>query len=154
MLPMVKPLGVARARAQAGPILARLTSPDQCSGSMRRLVAGLGLLAAVLALTSIAAPLPLLLLGVSAVLLTGWALYADDRRRLLRFAALNGVAILLLAWGTTERSELVIERDARRDRRHLERGQVERQPGRHRESPQPSVGSVERGGRAWGSASR
>ena len=110
MLPMVKPLSVARARAQAGPILARLTSPDQCSGSMRRLFAGLGLLAAVLALTSIAAPLALLLLGVSAVLLTGWALYADDRRGLVRFAALNGVAILLLTWGAIERSELVIER--------------------------------------------
>lgn len=107
---MITALKAARVQAQARPILARLSAPDQCSGRTRRAFAGLGLLAAILALTSVAAPLALVLLGVAAVLLTGWALYGEDGRALRRFVVLNGVAVLLLTWGATERSELVIER--------------------------------------------
>lgn len=85
-------------------------SPDQSRGVVRRAFAGLGLLAALLALSSVAAPLGLLLLGLAAVLLTGWSLFGADRPPLRRFVIVNGIAILLLAWGATERADLIVER--------------------------------------------
>jgi hypothetical protein len=97
-------------RDAARPILARLVSPVQCGEPIRRLFAGLGALAAILALTSVAAPIVMAVLGLAAVMLTGWALYGDDRAALKKFAASNGVAILLLAWGALVRSELRIVR--------------------------------------------
>src|SRR3954452_24203151 len=101
---------VARARELVPPMLAGLLSPDQSSSRLRRAFSGLGLLAALLALTSVAAPFAMLVLGLASVFLTGWALYGDDRRALTRFAIVNGLAILLLSWGATERSDLIIER--------------------------------------------
>ena len=101
---------MVRAQTLVRPILAGLLSPDQSSSAVRRGVAGLGVLAALLALTSVASPIALLVSGLAAVCLTGGALFGDDRRALARFAVLNGVAILLLAWAATERSELIVER--------------------------------------------
>jgi len=94
----------------APPILAGLLSPDQRSDRAVRLLAGGGLLAAVLALTLVAEPLGLLLLTVAAVLAIGTALYGADYGRLRRFVVVNGVVMLLLAWAATEQADLVIER--------------------------------------------
>ena len=111
-LPLVTVTMVVRAKSLVRPILAGALSPNQSSGLVRRGIAGLGVLAVVLALTTVASSFTMLLLGLSAVFLTAWALFADDRRALIRFAAINGVAMLLLAWAVTERSEVVVERRA------------------------------------------
>ncbi|MGE3911972.1 MAG: hypothetical protein AB7K36_21615, partial [Chloroflexota bacterium] len=61
-------------------------TPDQSSSRLRRLLAGLGLVAALLALSVIADPLTLVLLALAAVALTGCALYSDNVPALKRFA--------------------------------------------------------------------
>ena len=68
------------------------------------------MVAALLALSVVADWLTLLLLGLACVGLTGYALFADDHQRLVRFAIINGVAMLLLGWAATERAELLVQR--------------------------------------------
>jgi hypothetical protein len=92
------------------PILAGLLTPDQRNCRVRRLFAGLGFVAALLALSVQTDPLALLLLGAAAVCLTGVALHGDCRPALTRFVAVNGVALLLLCCGAWEHSDLVIRR--------------------------------------------
>lgn len=92
------------------PILAGLLTPNQRNSRVRRMFAGLGLVAALLALSVQTDPLALLLLGAAAVCLTGVALHGDCRPALTRFVAVNGVALLLLCWGAWEHSDLVIRR--------------------------------------------
>ncbi|MGE3909793.1 MAG: hypothetical protein AB7K36_10590, partial [Chloroflexota bacterium] len=84
-------------------------TPDQSSSRRRRLLAGLGLVAALLALSVIADPITLVLLALAAVALTGCALFSDDVPALKRFAVTNGLAMLLLAWAATERSEVMVQ---------------------------------------------
>lgn len=72
--------------------------------------AGLGCLSALLALGVPADPLALVVLGLAAVCWITTALYGADRRALIRFGAINGLAILLLGWGAFERTDLVIQR--------------------------------------------
>jgi hypothetical protein len=92
------------------PILAGLLSYDQRNGVARRLLAGAGLLAALLALTLVAEPNGLGLLVVAAVLLTGAAIHGADGPKLRQFLVINGAAMLLLAWAVTETADLTIER--------------------------------------------
>jgi hypothetical protein len=94
----------------ARPIVAGLLTPDHTSATARRLLAGLGLVAAVLALSVVADWLTFSLFGLACVGLSGYALFATDQSRLLRFAVVNGVAVLLRSWATTEQSELLVVR--------------------------------------------
>jgi hypothetical protein len=96
----------------ASPILAALLTPDQSRPGVRRLLAAGGLVAFLLGLGVRADPLALLFTAAAGVLLTALAFHADDTHELRRFAVVNGLAMLLLVWGTVERPDLVVERNA------------------------------------------
>lgn len=91
-------------------ILAGLRRVDQSHVGLRRLLAAAAFVALLGALTVVAAPLALLVLGLGGVLLLAVALYGADQPRLRDFCLLNAAAVVLLAWAATERAELVVER--------------------------------------------
>jgi hypothetical protein len=100
----------SQVRDAARPILARLVSPDQRGGRSRWLFTDPGALAAFVALTSAAVPAALAVPELATVFLVVWALHGDDRPARQSLAAINGVAMHLLAFGALERLELVARR--------------------------------------------
>lgn len=94
----------------ARPVVSGLFTPDDTSARLRRVFAGLGVVAALLALLVVADWLTLGVLTLACIGLTGYALCASDQRQLVRFGLVNGVAMLLLTWAATEGAELVIQR--------------------------------------------